>query len=185
VVDDDEVRKLVERARSRDADAWEALYRNSYTRLLAYARRRLPRREQADDAVSETMARALDRIDRFSWRGAGLDAWLYGICRNVILEMSRKETRGGARPVAEEANEDDGPLDLVLKGEEEKQIREAFARLSAEDQEILELRVVGQLGAEAVGEVLGKRPGAVRMAQSRALSRLRSLLRTEEAPSER
>lgn len=178
MADEDEVRDLVERARQRDADAWEALYRHAYARLLAYARRRLPGREQADDAVSETMARALDRIEGFSWRGAGLDAWLYGICRNVILEMGRADARTGLT-LAPEHDLDDGPLDVVLINEERQAVRQAFTRLSREDQEVLEMRVVGQLDAEAVGDVLGKRAGAVRMAQSRALTRLRNLLRTE------
>lgn len=52
-------------------------------------------------------------------------------------------------------------------------MRSAFRRLSPEDQEVLELRVVAGLSADGVGEVLGRRSGAVRMAQSRALGRFR------------
>ena len=55
-------------------------------------------------------------------------------------------------------------------------MRRAFGRLRAEDQELLELRVVAGLSAEQVAAVQGRRAGAVRMAQSRALSRLRELL---------
>lgn len=179
VAEHDEVRALVERAMRHDADAWEALYRHAYARLLSYARRRLPRAEQADDAVSETMMRALDRIDSFAWRGAGFDAWLYGICRNVILEMTRADARRGVPPVVEPASVDDGPLTVILDGEERHEVRAAFAQLSADEQEILELRIVGRLDAGAVGAVIGKRPGAVRMAQSRALARMRALM--EEA----
>ena len=61
-------------------------------------------------------------------------------------------------------------------------MRRAFGRLTDDEQELLELRVVGRLSAEEVGEVIGKRPGAVRMAQARALSRLRSLLEEVPAP---
>ena len=52
-------------------------------------------------------------------------------------------------------------------------MRQAFARLSDADRELLELRVVAGLSAEEAAAVLGRRPGAVRMAQSRALTRLR------------
>jgi RNA polymerase sigma-70 factor (ECF subfamily) len=45
--------------------------------------------------------------------------------------------------------------------------------LSDDDRELLDLRVVGGLSADEVASVLGKQPGAVRMAQSRALDRLR------------
>ncbi len=53
------------------------------------------------------------------------------------------------------------------------EVRAAFDRLSPEDQEVLELRVVAGLSAAGVAQATGRAAGAVRMAQSRALSRLR------------
>ena len=64
----------------------------------------------------------------------------------------------------------------VLAREEAASLRKAFEQLSPSEQELLELRVVGGLSADDVGSVLGKRAGAVRMAQARALDRLRVLL---------
>ena len=55
-------------------------------------------------------------------------------------------------------------------------VRAAFARLSPEEQELLELRVVAGLSSDGAASVLGKRPGAVRMAQARALGRLRVMM---------
>jgi RNA polymerase sigma-70 factor (ECF subfamily) len=72
-----------------------------------------------------------------------------------------------------------GPLDHVLGREEATGLRRAFDRLAEEDRELLELRVVAGLDAAEVGRVLGKRAGAVRQAQSRALARLRVLLEEE------
>jgi RNA polymerase sigma-70 factor (ECF subfamily) len=175
---DEQLRALVGRAEQRDPDAWEALYRRAYPRLYAYARRRLPTRDAADDAVSETMMRAFEQIDRFRWRGAGFDAWLYGILRNVTYETLR--TRSRTTPTADSdeqvAPDEDDPLARLIDDEQAQSVRSAFARLSNDDQELLELRVVGGLSADEVGVVVGKRPGAVRMAQSRALGRLREAL---------
>lgn len=84
-----ELRALVERARGADPDAWEALYRRAYPRLFAYARRRVSTETQAEDVVSETMIRAMDRISDFVWTGAGIDGWLFGITRNVVFESYR------------------------------------------------------------------------------------------------
>jgi RNA polymerase sigma-70 factor, ECF subfamily len=168
----------------RDPDAWEALYRSMYTRLYAYARRRLSDDHAANDAVSETMARALDRIDGFQPYGAGLPGWLYGILRNVL----RESYRAGARTTVPGLDDDDpaydddwvghelDPLSYVLADERAKDVRAAFRRLSSADRELLELRVVGGLNADDVALALGKRAGAVRMAQSRALARLRDEL---------
>ena len=169
-----ELHDLVNRAQRRDPDAWEALYRRNYRVLFAYARRRLFSDDAADDAVSETMTRALSRVDRFRWKGAGFDAWLMGIARNVVLEQQRSALRPPAQ--APHPVPADGPLDQLVKAEQAIDLRRAFETLSAEDQEILELRVVARLSAEGVGEVLEKKPGAVRMAQARALTRLRTAL---------
>ncbi len=167
----DQLEDLVVRAGRADPDAWEALYRRAYPGLLAYASRRLDR-ERAKDAVAETMARAIARIDRFEWRGGGFDAWLYGILRHVVVDAHRARKRDERRRERDDPHAA-GPLDYVLDGEDASEIRTAFARLHADDRELLELRVVAGLTAEEVGDVLGKRPGAVRMAQSRALERLR------------
>jgi len=176
VIRDHELRATVDRARAFDPDAWEALYRRLYPRLYAYANRRLPPSE-CDDAESETFTRAMDAIERFRWRGAGFDAWTFGILRNVVYERYRSrpaQTTTDALP--ELAAGDNGPLERLVAHEQVTDVRAAFARLGPEDREVLELRVLGDLDAKAVGSVLGKRPGAVRMAQQRALQRLGDLL---------
>ncbi len=175
-LDEGVLRSLVHRAAQAEPDAWEHLYRRSYPRLFAYARRRVTSDSAADDAVSEAMLRALDRIHRFTWRGAGFDAWLYGILRNVVLESFRHDDR--ARPTAdvpEPATGDEAPaLEAIVQRDRRAELRTAFGRLSAEDQEVLELRVVAGLSAEGVAEATDRTAGAVRMAQSRALGRLRT-----------
>ncbi len=166
---------LVARARTGDADAWEALYRRAYPMLLAYARRRLDP-EGARDAVSEAMARAVARIDRFTWAAGGFDAWLFGILRHVVLDAQRAQSRFSQDLPAEDESLAPGPLDHVLGAEQAAALRAAWKKLSAFDQEVLELRVVAGLSADEVASVIGKRAGAVRMAQSRALDRLREIL---------
>jgi RNA polymerase sigma-70 factor, ECF subfamily len=175
-----ELRVLVDRAKRSDPAAWEALYRAAYTPLLIYASRRLSSREAADDVVSEAFARAYERIDRFTWRGGGgLYAWLYGIQRNVVLETHRASARQIALGEHDQADLNPGPAEQVIAREENDHVRAAFERLPEDDREVLELRVVGRLGAKDAGAVLGRRPGAVRIAQSRALTRLRELMAEE------
>jgi len=115
-------------------------------------------------------------MPRFRWKGVGFDAWVQGILRNIVLERGRAAARRDGQPVPEQVSADPTPLDRVLEDEEQAAVRAAFATLDEGDRELLELRVVGQLGAEEVAAVLGKRAGAVRMAQSRALGRLRAAL---------
>jgi RNA polymerase sigma-70 factor (ECF subfamily) len=170
------LRALVERAVARDPDAWEQLYRRSYRNLFGFARRRLVDDHAADDVVSETMARTLDNIDRFTWQGGGFDAWLYGIARNVVFEFARRDARIVVSIDCESATIERGPEEHAVASDEAATVRRAFGRLDPDERELLELRVQGGLSSEEVGHLLGKQPGAVRMAQARALHRLRTIL---------
>jgi RNA polymerase sigma-70 factor (ECF subfamily) len=166
-------------ARGDDEQAWEAVYRRAYPKLFAYSRRRLADDHSADDVVAEVMARAIAGGSRYQPGAAGIDGWLFGICHNVLRERWRSQRRDARWedlgpmlvPLV-----DDGPLDQVLHREERARVIAAFARLAPDERDVLELRVAAGLDAEAVGDVLGKRPGTVRMAQARALARLRTFL---------
>lgn len=179
-------RTTIDRARRYDPDAWEALYRRLYPRLLTYARQRLPPSE-VDDAISEAFIRAMNGIERFRWRSAGgFDGWVFGILRNVTLEQYRRAQRvrpsahedGAANePVAEQAEQ---PEARLVARERAATVRAAFEKLEPRDRELLELRVIGGLDATAVAQIVGKRPGAVRMAQARALNHLGAMLRESD-----
>jgi RNA polymerase sigma-70 factor (ECF subfamily) len=161
---------LVQRARGGDAEAWDVLYRASHPRLLAYARRRVAG-EGARDIVAETMVRAVETIDRYDPDHGRFEAWLFGICRNLLLQEARTAGRADRAPLADGIG---GAVGEALDADEEATaMRAAYGRLSDDERELLDLRVIGALSAEEVGFILNRRPGAVRMAQSRALVRLR------------
>ena len=172
---------LVREARSGDGAAWGALYRRAYPRLLAFARRRLPSDDAARDAVGETMARAVRGLHRFRDDGNGFDAWLSGILRHVVLDAQRAAGRRRATSfddVTDVPSVEPGPEEQLVAGFDAAAVRAAFAALDEADRDLLELRVVLGLSSDEVAVVLGKRAGAVRMAQSRALARLRDHLAT-------
>lgn len=163
---------LVALAQRGDQDAWRVLYERAYPGLMAFASRRLDH-DRARDAVAETMARAVGNIDKFAWKGVGFDSWLFGILRHVVADAHRAHARDQRRDERRTAVSQWSPLDHVLHDEEAANVRDAFARLPSADRELLELRVVAGLSCEEAAAVLGKRAGSVRMAQSRALQRLR------------
>ncbi len=170
---------LVEAAKGGDADAWEALYRDIYPRLVAFVRRRVAA-DAVDDVVDETMARAVAGIDRYRWESVGLAAWMFGIARHVCADLHRAEDRESRRVRASREIEADAPGEGLDLEAEHHAIRLAFETLGERDRELLELRIIAGLSVEETAEVLGKRVGAVRTAQSRALARLRSIV--EQSP---
>ncbi|MGA2306625.1 MAG: RNA polymerase sigma factor [Acidimicrobiales bacterium] len=180
-MDPAEARRLVEAATAGDDAAWEALYRSLHPRLRAFFVRRVGD-EHADDAVGETMMRAVASIDRFVWTDAGFDGWVFGIARHVAVDHHRRQDRVRryhhiSRMFSGNKTDGTAPVeqDLVI-GDDQALIRDLFTQLTPAEQEVLELRVIAGLSAEHVGEVLGHKAGAVRTAQSRALAHLRQLM---------
>ena len=68
-----------------------------------------------------------------------------------------------------------GPEDEVLRQSDAARARELLNLLPAQQRELLILRVAVGLSAEETGNTLGMTAGAVRVAQHRALTRLRIL----------
>ena len=124
--------------------------------------------------MAEVFLRAYERRDQLYGFGNGVDGWLFGVLRNVTREMHRADRRAPHRWL--EVAPGDDPADRLIRADEVAQLSTALARLGRADQQILLLRFVERLTTEQLARRLGKRPGAVRMAQSRALARLRAAL---------
>lgn len=165
--------------RALDGAAWEELYRRMYPTMLSFAERRLGSRDAARDAVSEAMARAVGSIERFSDRGSGPEGWIFGILRHVVLDANRRSYRR-PRSMAADVDVSGEHADGLMAADERAALRLALSRLAPRERDLLELKVVGGLSSADVAAALGMRPGAVRMAQTRALGRLRQLLAESE-----
>jgi RNA polymerase sigma-70 factor (ECF subfamily) len=175
---------LVTAAGSGDSVAWEVLYRRLYPRLWAYIARRV-NASQVEDVVSETMMRAVRGIDVYQPGPAGFDAWVFGIARRVCADYHRRGARlrrqdGVAAGMAEVIEDGRAPGDPAAAADDHAELRRAFELLLPGDQHVLELRVIAGLSVEQAASVLDKAPGAVRTAQSRALGRLRQLIKAHD-----
>ena len=143
--------------------------------LMGYLMIRLENRDDAAEALSETFTRAIDKASSFRGDAYAFRAWLFSIARNVSTDQQRFRARLVVIPEIPDTDDRPQPSgdDLAILAEDVAEIRRGFARLPQPDQEVLWLRVCSGLSAADVGKVLGKKAGAVRMQQLRALDALR------------
>jgi len=87
------LREAVDKALHGDGDAWEALYVRIRPRLFALCMRRLGNREDAEDAVAETMLRAVRGANTFRWRDAGFDAYAVLVTNHAWVEKNPEKAR--------------------------------------------------------------------------------------------
>jgi RNA polymerase sigma-70 factor, ECF subfamily len=166
-------------AKEGDPSSWEAAYLAYARSLMGYLMVRLDNRDDAAEALSETFTRAIDKIATFRGDAYAFRAWLFSIARNVSNDQHRRRARLIVLPDHPEADDRVQPSgeELAISHEDLTELRKGFARLPKADQEVLWLRVCSGLSAVDVGHVMGKKAGAVRMQQMRALGALRGQVR--------
>jgi RNA polymerase sigma-70 factor, ECF subfamily len=180
---DTDLRALAARAVEGDSRATEQLLVDVRTLVHRYARARLGRyrgaEDAADDAAQEVCIAVLTALPRYTDRGLPFEAFVYGIAARKVADVQRAAIRR-PQPTDEVSDGPDpapGPEDLALRAEDADRARALLALLPESQREILTLRVAAGWSAEETGRALGMSPGAVRVAQHRALGRLRELTR--------
>lgn len=172
--------ELLAAAKSGDETARGALLARYIPRLQKWASGRLPRFARSlldtEDLVQDALLRTLEGLDRVEVRGpGGFQAYV----RQAILNRIRDQVRWSARrPGPGEVPEDltdatPSPLEEAIGADLVDRFEKAMAGLSAEDQELLHLRIELDFSAEEIAGITG-RPSrdAARMAVQRALARL-------------
>jgi RNA polymerase sigma-70 factor (ECF subfamily) len=102
-----------------------------------------------------------------------------GIARHKVEAARKAAARQGDEPVAELPEESDATLDPeyhALRRELGERMAKLLQVLPEKQREIVVLRVAVGLSAEETAELVGSTPGAVRVAQHRALSQLRKVV---------
>ena len=170
--------EAVARAARHAPAAFAALYRRHVDPVYRYCYRRLGTREAAEDATSRTFERALAGLAGF--RRGSFRAWLFTIARHVTVDAMRDAGRSiSLSPTFDQADTAPGPEEIATAREDAAWVHQLLAQLTGDPREVVELRLAGLDDGE-IARVLGKRPGAVRTAQYRALKRLRELAVMDE-----
>jgi RNA polymerase sigma-70 factor (ECF subfamily) len=170
---------LVRRAQDGDAEAFGRLYDHYVTLVFRYVLHRVGDRAQAEDFTSETFVRALRRIDSLSFRGRDVGAWLVTIARNIIrdhVKSSRFRLEVTTADMRDADRATDGPEDAVVARLVDEQLLACIRQLGSEQQECISLRFLQGLSVSETAAVMGKKDGAVKALQHRAVRRLAVLL---------
>ncbi len=183
---------LVDRAVGGDQVALGSLIGRILPVVVRYCRSRMSAGPlslaTADDIAQEACLAVLTALPSFRREGKPFLAFVYGIASHKVADAHRSAARARSLPVAEVPDApttDGGPEQLVVASSTAAAVDELLGSLPGTQQEILRLRVVAGLSAEETADALGMTAGAVRVAQHRALAKLRQRLATGSALAER
>ena len=175
------LRDLADLAISGQPDAIESLLGEVRPMVVRYCRARLGRiaghYHIADDVAQEVCIAVLTALPRYRDMGRPFASFVFGIASHKVADAVRSATRSAVPTgdLPDGPDERPGPEEMAVAGIEAQRARDLLARLPGNLRELLVLRVVSGLSAEETGNVLGMSAGAVRVAQHRALARLRAI----------
>jgi RNA polymerase sigma-70 factor, ECF subfamily len=172
---------LVEAVRRGDRDAIAAVYLELAPAMRGYLLRRVGHGEVADDLVEQTFVELIEGCERIRGDGRALRAWLYRAARNNLHDWRKRAERRSdheltSRHQEQLVDEEAGPADRVVAASIDPTLVAALGGLTADQREVVELRLVAGLSIEQVSRVMGRTPGAVKLLQHRGVRRLAVLL---------
>ncbi|MFG1947617.1 sigma-70 family RNA polymerase sigma factor [Nonomuraea sp. NPDC048826] len=183
--DDDDLRTLVLHAKTGNSDAFGTLYDRYVDLVYRYIYFRVGSHPLAEDLTSETFLRALRRIADFTWQGRDFGAWLVTIARNLVTDhykSSRYRLEVSTGEVI------DVPLDgahipenAVVTAIINDRVLRAVRDLNPEQQECVVLRFLHGLSLAETALIMGKKSGAIKALQFRAVRTLARALKHDLA----
>jgi RNA polymerase sigma-70 factor (ECF subfamily) len=165
----------LDRARDGDDSGFLELWRSLNPQLLRYLAVRGV--DQSEDVAAETWLQVVRDLPRFIGDGDGFRAWVFTLARHRTIDAARVRA---ARPVIALPDSSVAQLsetspsaedEALTRGATERAL-ELVASLPPDQAELVMLRVVADLDVAVVARMVGKSPGAVRVAVHRALRQL-------------
>lgn len=170
---DEQFEGVIAAAKTGAEWAITVLYREFGPGLLRYLRAQAP--ADGEDLASEVWMNAAAGLGRFEGDEAAFRCWLFSIARRRLIDFRRREQRRRAMLSSLErtgACDADDPEARALMASESDAALAHIATLPPDQAEVVLLRVVAGFNAGEVAAIVGKKAGAVRVLQHRALKRL-------------
>jgi RNA polymerase sigma-70 factor (ECF subfamily) len=172
-------------AAAQSGAAWASatLWREYAPSVVGFARGRGSR--DPDDLASEVFLTVFDQLSSFVGTESDFRSYLFSIAyRRLVDELRQRARRGEAIHWVPEhdVRSDVSAEDVASAHLSDSAVLSILDALPEDQRNVMILRVVSDLTVEQIAEVLGKKPGAVKSLQRRALDSLRKKVPTKPYP---
>ncbi|MFC5141936.1 RNA polymerase sigma factor ShbA [Actinomycetospora rhizophila] len=140
-----------------------------------------------EDVAQEVCLALIGALPKYRNDGSSFLSFLYRIASHKVADAYRSMATSRryldvVEDVPERAWAGPEPEQAALESELARRMHGLVDRLPRSQQAVLVLRVTGGFSAPETARLLGSTPGAIRVAQHRALTSLREMLREEATP---
>jgi RNA polymerase sigma-70 factor, ECF subfamily len=178
---DPDFSRILAAAKSGAEWAWTAIYGDLASAVTTYLAARGA--AEPEDLASETFLQVARDIGSFEGTEAGFRSWVFVIAHRRLLDSWRSAGRRPQQMALPETlaespggNTEDEAVERLAVGD----FLSTFERLTDDQRTVLTLRIVGNFTLAEIAKMLGRRVGAIKALQHRALATLADSLSLDE-----
>ena len=167
----------LQETRVLDRKALASIYDEFYRPVYSYIFRQVESVETARDLTADVFHRLLQAISAGTGPDRNVKAWLLRTAHNLVVDYYRGQQVRRRRPLSLDflAAADD-PVAIAERNAQTAEVLAAWHHLTADQQQVIELKFMQELSNVETAEIMGKPVTAVKMLQHRALAALRRQL---------
>jgi RNA polymerase sigma-70 factor (ECF subfamily) len=172
-----------ERAIEDQAQYFEEMYVEHFSRMYRYIHYRVGERQTAEDLTSMLFERALTRLDLYNADKGGFSTWLFSIARHIIANHYRSQRRKPvSMPLGDGTDIEDptsNPEENLLEQDQQWVLNRHLLSLPEKEQEIIALRFGAGFSNREIGKLIGLSESNVGTILHRAIQKLRKTFQNE------
>jgi len=153
------------------------VYDRYFKDVYRYVRYRINDDAIAEDVSSDVFVRLLEALKKGNGPQSNLRGWLIATASNVVNDHLRRQYRRPVTKLSESMPDDESSVSAEVDAREQNRaVKEAYSRLTAEQQHVLALRFGLGYSIEETAMQLKKKANAIKALQFRALASLQRVM---------
>jgi RNA polymerase sigma-70 factor (ECF subfamily) len=170
-------RRALDGLQSLDSQAIGAIYDQYFSEVYRYVRYRINDDTIAEDIASDVFVRLLEAIQKKQGPQSSLKGWLIATASHAVNDHLRRQYRRPVEGLSDLMADNGASVHSEVDAREQNRVvKNAYARLTPEQQHVLALRFGQGYSIEETAAHLKKNINAVKALQFRALASLQRLI---------
>lgn len=172
-----DIQILIHDARNGDKNAFGEIYDRYIDAVYRFVYFRIGEKYNTEDVTEQTFVSIFEHIREYEEKGLPFEAWLFRIARNKIIDYYRKQKpRVGLENIVDLEDPKRGPEKYTEESFDHEHMMTCIRQLPDSYQEIIILKFIEEKENEEISVLLDKPISHIRVLQSRALQKLRSIM---------
>jgi RNA polymerase sigma-70 factor (ECF subfamily) len=166
---------IIAQVKAGNAEEFGVLYDAYFKKIYNYIFYRTHDKAIVEDLTSITFSKAISGLSGFDERKGNFSAWLYRIARNSLYDYFRTKKITFSIELAESVSDGSDTEGAVANREFSDNVKKLLETLSADQREIVTMRIWDDLSYKEIAEVMGKSEASCKVGFHRAMVKLKKM----------